>query len=153
MGRLSFTTELLPRGNASAVVLTDEQAAQIGEGPKRFPVTVTLNGYTWRTTVARMGGENLIGLARKIREDTGVQIGDVVEVAVELDTATREVEVPPELAEALANDPAAGAAYERLAYTHRKEFARWVAEAKRTETKERRVMQALEMLAEGRTRS
>ncbi|MCL2612372.1 MAG: YdeI/OmpD-associated family protein [Nocardioidaceae bacterium] len=153
MGRLSFATELLPRGNASAIVLTDGQAAEIGEGPKRFPVAVTINGYTWRTTVARMGGENLIGLARRIRDETGLEIGDVVEVAVELDTATREVDVPPELAEALAGDPAAGAAYEGLAYTHRKEFARWVAEAKRAETKERRVAQALEMLHAGRTRS
>ena len=77
----------------------------------------------------------------------------LVDVSVELDTAPREVEVPPALAEALAGDPVAGAAYENLAYTHRKEFARWIAEAKREETRERRVAQALVMLREGRTRS
>jgi hypothetical protein len=153
MGALSLRTELLPRGNASAVVLTDEQVAEVGEGRKRFPVVVTINGHTWRTSVARMGGEFLIGLSRQIRIDTGVDIGDVVDVSVELDTAPREVEVPPALAEALAGDPVAGAAYENLAYTHRKEFARWIAEAKREETRERRVAQALVMLREGRTRS
>ena len=153
MGRLAFTTEVLPRGNASAVVLTNEQAELIGEGPKRFPVAVTINGYSWRTSVARMGGENLIGLARKIREETGVEIGDVVDVTVELDTAPREVEVPEELARALAADENARTAYDKLAFTHRKEFARWIAEAKRAETKERRVAQALEMLHDGRTRS
>jgi hypothetical protein len=153
MGALSLRTELLPRGNASAVVLTDEQVAEVGEGRKRFPVVVTINGHTWRTSVARMGGEFLIGLSRQIRIDTGVDIGDVVDVSVELDTAPREVEVPPGLAEALAGEPVAGAAYENLAYTHRKEFARWIAEAKREETRERRVAQALVMLREGRTRS
>jgi hypothetical protein len=153
MGALSLRTELLPRGNASAVVLTDEQVAEVGEGRKRFPVVVTINGHTWRTSVARMGGEFLIGLSRQIRIDTGVDIGDVVDVSVELDTAPREVEVPPALAEALAGEPVAGAAYENLAYTHRKELARWIAEAKREETRERRVAQALVMLREGRTRS
>lgn len=153
MGALSLRTELLPRGNASAVVLTDEQVAGVGEGRKRFPVVVTINGHTWRTSVARMGGEFLIGLSRQIRIDTGVDIGDVVDVSVELDTAPREVEVPPGLATALEADPVAGAAYEKLAYTHRKEFARWIAEAKREETRERRVAQALVMLREGRTRS
>jgi hypothetical protein len=153
MGALTFRTELQPRGNASAVVLTDEQVAELGEGRRRFPVAVTINGHTWRTSVARMGGESLIGLSRQVRTDTGVEIGDVVDVSVELDTAPREVDVPPALVGALADDPVAGAAYENLAYTHRKEFARWIAEAKREETRERRVAQALVMLHEGRTRS
>jgi hypothetical protein len=135
------------------VVLTDEQVAELGEGRRRFPVAVTINGHTWQTSVARMGGESLIGLSRQVRTETGVEIGDVVDVSVELDTAPREVDVPPALAAALAGDPVAGAAYENLAYTHRKEFARWIAEAKREETRERRVAQALVMLHEGRTRS
>jgi uncharacterized protein YdeI (YjbR/CyaY-like superfamily) len=74
-------------------------------------------------------------------------------VSITLDEAPREVEVPPALAQALDGDPAAKAAFDGLAFTHRKEFARWVAEAKKDDTRECRVAQALEMLREGRTRS
>jgi uncharacterized protein YdeI (YjbR/CyaY-like superfamily) len=83
----------------------------------------------------------------------GVDAGDTVTVHLELDTEQRLVQVPPELADALAGDPEASAAFERLAYTHRKEFARWVAEAKKEDTRLGRAAQALEMLRAGRTRS
>jgi uncharacterized protein YdeI (YjbR/CyaY-like superfamily) len=88
-----------------------------------------------------------------VRDAAGVQAGDTVEVELELDTAPREVETPAALADALALDPQARSAYEGLAYTHRKEYARWIAEAKREETRRGRVAKALEMLREGRTRS
>lgn len=153
MGVIQFRAQLQPRGPAAAVVLDDDQVAAVGEGAKRFPVVATVNGYSWRTSVARMRGEFLIGLNRSVREAAGVQPGDEVDVAVALDTAPREVEVPEPLAAALNGDPAAAKAFERLAFTHRKEFASWIAEAKRPETRERRVAQALEMLREGRTRS
>jgi hypothetical protein len=153
MGALSFSATLAPRGPAAAVVLDDEQVAEVGEGAKRFPVVATVNGHTWRTTVTRMRGEYLLGLSRAVREGAGAEAGDTVAVELELDTAPREVEVPEALATALAGDDAARAAYEGMAYTHRKEYARWVEEAKREETRERRVAQALEMLREGRTRS
>jgi hypothetical protein len=153
MGAIQFKTRLQPRGNACAVVLDDGQVAVVGEGAKRFPVVATVNGYTWRTSVARMGGEFLVGLNREVREGAGVQTDDEVEVSLELDTAPREVEVPEALASALASDAEAAALFGRLAFTHRKEFARWVAEAKREETRQRRVQQAIEMIRAGQTRS
>jgi hypothetical protein len=153
MGSLSFSATLVPRGPAAAVVLDDAQVATVGEGAKRFPVVATVNGYTWRTTVMRMGGEFLLGLNREVRASAGAEAGDTVEVQLELDTAPREVAVPEALATALAGDDAARAAYEGMAYTHRKEYARWIEEAKREETRERRVAQALEMLRAGKTRS
>src|SRR4051794_3729580 len=153
MGSATFTATLVPPGPAAAVVLDEDQVATVGEGAKRFPVAATINGYTWRTTVVRMGGEFLLGLNREVREGAKAQAGDTVEVRLELDTAPREVEVPEALAAALAGDDAARAAFEGLAYTHRKEYARWIAEAKKDETRERRVGQALEMLRAGRTRS
>ena len=153
MGSLRLTTTLQPRGPAAAVVLDEDQVAAIGEGAKRFPVAATINGYTWRTTVTRMGGEFLLGLNKDVRKGAGAEAGDTVDVLVELDSAPREVEVPEALATALAGDAAARANYDAMAYTHRKEYARWVAEAKREETRDRRVAQALEMLREGRTRS
>ena len=112
-----------------------------------------MNGHTWRTSVVRMGGEYLLGLNREVRQAAGAEAGDTVDVVLELDTAPREVDVPEALATALDGDPEARAAYERLAYTHRKEYAQWIAEAKREETRQRRVAQALEMLRAGRTRS
>lgn len=153
MGELTLTTRLEPRGPAAAVVLTDDQVTAIGEGPKRFPVAATINGYTWRGSVARMGGEFLLGLSKAVREAAGVQAGDEVTVTIGLDAGPREVDVPPALAAALDADPPARAAFDKLAYTHRKEFARWIAEAKRDETRDRRVQQAVTMIREGRTRS
>ena len=152
MGSITFTTTLEPRGPAAAVVLDDDQVAAVGEGAKRFPVVATVNGYTWRTTVARMGGEFLVGLNREVRTGAAAEAGDEVSVALALDTAPREVEVPKPLADALAGAPEASAAFDGLAYTHRKEYARWIEEAKKDETRERRVAQALEMLRAGKTR-
>ena len=153
MGTIKFTTTLERRGPAAAVVLDDEQVAEVGEGAKRFPVLATVNDYSWRTSVARMGGEYLVGLNRAVREAAGVEAGDRVEVGIELDSAPRDVEVPEALAAALAADPDARANFEALAFTHRKEYARWIAEAKREDTRQRRVAEALEMLREGKRRS
>jgi hypothetical protein len=153
MGSLEFSTVLQARGPAAAVVLDDAQVAVLGEGKKRFPVAATINGYTWRTTVVRMGGEFLLGLNKEVRQGVGAEAGDPVDVAVRLDTDERVVDVPEALAAALAGAPEVQAKYDALAYSHRKEFARWVAEAKREETRDRRVAQALEMLKTGKTRS
>jgi hypothetical protein len=153
MGSLHVTSTLASRGPAAAVVLDDEQVAVLGEGAKRFPVRATINGYTWRTTVTRMRGEFLLGLSRSVREAAGVEAGDTVDVEIELDAVPREVAVPEALTLALAGDPVARAAFEGLAYNHRKEFARWIEEAKRDETRQRRVAQAVEMLRDGKTRS
>ncbi len=153
MGAIHFRTRIQPRGPAAAVILDETQVAAVGEGAKRFQVVATVNGYTWRTSVTRMGGEFMLGLSRQVRQDAGVQAGDEADVSIALDQAPREVEVPPALAAALAEDPPASAAFEALAFTHRKEYARWVAEAKREETMQRRVQQALEMIKAGKTRS
>jgi hypothetical protein len=153
MGSIRFTAELVPRGPAAAIVLDDDQVSTVGEGAKRFPVLATVNGYSWRTSIARMRGEFLLGLSRAVREHAKVEAGDTVDVELVLDTEPRDVEVPDALAQALAGDSVARAKFDALAFTHRKEYARWIDEAKRDETRDRRVVQALEMLHEGRTRS
>lgn len=135
------------------MVLDDEQVAAVGEGAKRFPVRATINGYQWRTTVTRMRGEFLLGLNREVRLRAGAQASDTVEVEVVLDTEPREVEVPEALAAALDADLQARGAFDALAFTHRREYARWIEEAKREQTRERRVAQALEMIRAGQTRS
>jgi hypothetical protein len=150
VGAITLKTTLEVRGPAAAVVLDEEEVAAIGEGAKRFLVRATVNGHTWRTSVSPMRGEFLLGLNRAVREAAGVEAGDAVEARIELDTAPREVEVPSALATALAADPAASQAFDGLAFTHRKEYARWIEEAKRPETQQRRVAQALQMLREGK---
>jgi len=153
MGSIQFRAQLQPRGPAAAVVLDDTQVAAVGEGAKRFPVVATVNGYTWRASVARMRGEFLLGLSKEVRQGAGAEAGDEVEVTLELDAAPREVEVPGALAAALAADPQVSATFAGMAFTHRKEYARWVAEAKQEETRQRRAQQALEMIRAGKTRS
>src|ERR1700761_2304610 len=152
MGEVKLQGELVARGPAAAFVLDDTQVATVGQGAKRFPVVATVNGYEWRTSVTRMRGEFLVGLNREVRDGAGVQAGDTVTLSLRLDTAPREVDMPEALAGALDGDPAARAAFDQLAFTHRKEFARWIDEAKRAETRDRRVAQALGMIRAARTR-
>jgi Bacteriocin-protection, YdeI or OmpD-Associated/Domain of unknown function (DUF1905) len=153
MGAIKLEGELVPRGPAAAFILDDQQVAMVGEGAKRFPVVATVNGYTWRTSVARMRGEFMVGLNREVREGAGVQAGDTVTLELELDTEPRTVEIPPVLAEALDRDPQAKEAFDGMAFTHRKEYARWIEEAKKEATRQRRVTQAIEMIRSGRIRS
>jgi Bacteriocin-protection, YdeI or OmpD-Associated/Domain of unknown function (DUF1905) len=153
MGEITLTAEIVPRGPAAAFVLNEEQVQTVGEGAKRFPVVATVNGYTWRTTVTRMRGEFLVGLSRAVREAAGVRAGDTGTLKLELDTQPREVQMPPAFIQALDGDPVARAAFDALAFTHRKEYARWIEEAKRDETRVRRVARALEMLHAGQTLS
>jgi hypothetical protein len=114
-------------------------------------VQVTANGTTVAARVARMGGENLLGFSKRLRAELGVEIGEVIDVAITLDAVPREVEVPAALAAAFAGDTAAKIAFESLAPSHRKEFVRWIEEAKRSETKQSRLEQTLQLLREGRT--
>jgi hypothetical protein len=153
VGSITLTAELVARGPAAAFVLDDEQVAIVGEGAKRFPARATINGAVLRTTVTKMRGEYLFGLSRAAREQAGIAASDTVTFTLELDTEPRTVEVPDALAAALDADPPARAAFDALAHTHRKEFARWVSEAKREETRERRIAKTLEMLRDGKTRS
>jgi hypothetical protein len=106
----------------------------------------------WRQAVADArdnGGRTYLGLRVEIRAAAGIEVGDPVEVVLEHDDAPREVAVPAALDAALDGDAAARAVYDALAFTHRREYAEWIASAKREETRERRVARALEMLHAG----
>ena len=149
-GRIAFTATLEPRGPVAAVVLDEEQVATVGKGAKSFPVKATVNGYSWRGRVSRRRGEFLLGLNKEVRTAAGVEAGETVEVELELDAEKRTVELPEALAAALAGDAKAKAGFDGLAYSHRKEYARWIGEAKKEETRQRRVAKALKMLREGK---
>jgi hypothetical protein len=118
-------------------------------GEARPPVVGTVNGAPYRTRLMRYGGKTVLGLTKQIRETIGADLGDELVIEIEKDDAPREVDVPEELAMALASDVPAQKVFDGLAFTHRKEYAQWIAEAKRPETRERRVAKALEMLTSG----
>jgi hypothetical protein len=141
----TFTTTLLQLGNNVGIEIPDAVVAELGG--KRVPVVVTLDGgYSYRSTTAVMGGRNLVGLNAAHRAASGAAGGQVVEVTIVRDDAPREVEVPEALAQALAADPVAAAAWQRLAYSHRKEHARAISDAKSEDTRARRVAKAVSML-------
>lgn len=144
---LTLTTPLAPFGPAAAIVLTDEQVATLGASVKNPPVTVTIGGRTARLRVARMDHQNVIGFSKAVRAELGVEIGQVVEAVIALDTAERLVDVPEVLAEALAG---AGLRddFDGMPYSRRKELARAVGDAKREETRDRRVAAALDEVRE-----
>ena len=144
--RFEAKLEATQGGGAVVVVPFDVQDAF---GSKRPPVRTTVNGYSFRTTIAPMGGRSLLGLNREVREGAGVAVGDIISVELERDDEPRTVEEPEDFAALLAAAPDARAAYDALSYTHRKEYVRWITEAKRDETRQRRLHKAIEMLEEG----
>jgi hypothetical protein len=145
-----YRTRVEPHGKTATFLHVPPELVE-ALGPKtRVPVRVTINGYTYRSTIAPMGGEFLLPLNRSNRAGAAVAAGDVVDVALERDDDERAVAVPGELAAALADDPGAAEAFGRLSYSHQREYAEWIAGAKRADTKARRVAQATERLRQGR---
>jgi Bacteriocin-protection, YdeI or OmpD-Associated/Domain of unknown function (DUF1905) len=127
---------------ATGFAVPDEVVESLGSS-KRPPVVITIGSYAYRTTVARMGGRFMVPLAAEHRTAAGVAAGDEVEVGIELDTAPREVEVPDDLAAALAAVPGARESFDALAFSHRKEWVRSVEEAKKPETRVNRIAKAV----------
>ena len=114
-------------------------------GAKRVPVKVSINGAEHRSTVVRMGGEYMMIVPKIFRDAAGVKAGDNIVVTMELDTEPRTVEMPADLAEALQKADL-GNAWEKMSYTHKKEHVNAIAEAKRPETRVRRIEKAIEMI-------
>jgi hypothetical protein len=124
--------------NATALQVPADAVAALGKG-KRHPVKVSLNGYTYRTTIAVMGGMFMLPLSAENRGAAGVKAGDKVEIALELDNEPRTVFVPEDLATALSKNRKAKAEFDTLSYSARKEYARQVESAKAPATRERRI--------------
>ena len=141
------TTVELGGQTATGLRVPDDVVVSLGAG-KRPPVVVTVGGHSYRTTVAPMGGAFWVPLSAEHREAAGVAVGDEVDVVVELDTAPRETPLPGDLDAAL--DDAARAHFHGLAPSHRKEWVRWVEEAKKPETRAARVEKTAAALREGK---
>jgi hypothetical protein len=145
------TTLLLFGPNNTGIPVPEEVLASFGRG-KRPPVRVTVNGYTYRTTVAPYSEMLLMPFNAQHRAATGLRGGEEIEVDLVVDDEPREVAVPPDLAAALDAEPAAAAFFAGLSYTNRKSYVTWIEEAKKPVTRAARVTKAVEMLLEKRTR-
>lgn len=144
---VSFRTTLWSAGgNNVGIVVPEEVVLGLGRG-KRVPVVVTVDGdYTYRTTIASMGGQYLISFNAQTRAATGRGAGDEIEVSLEVDDAPRTVEVPAPLAAAFAEDPAAATAWAALSYSKQRAHAESIEGAKTEETRARRVQKVLDAL-------
>jgi hypothetical protein len=133
--------------NATGIQVPDEIIAVLEAG-RRPKVKVSLNGYTYRTTVAVMGGIFMLPLSAENREAARVSAGDRLDISIELDTEPRTVTVPEDLSAALMQKPGAASTFEGLSYSARKEFVRQVESAKTRETRERRIAGILAKLGD-----
>ncbi len=134
---------------ATGLLVPDDVVSALASG-RRPSVQVTVGGHTYRTTVASMQGRFLVPLSAENRSAAGVSAGDEVEVELTLDAAPREVTVPADLADALAHDDEARQFFDELAYSHRKEWVRWIEEAKKADTRSTRIHRAISSLQAGK---
>ncbi len=143
---MEFTTELQATGgNTTGFVVPDAVVEELGGG-RRPKVVVTVNGHAWRTSIASMGGRFLLGASAAVRDAAGIAAGQTHTVAVELDTAPRSIEVPEDLAAALADHPAAAEAWKSLSYSHQRQHADAIAAATKPETRQRRIASTIAKL-------
>jgi hypothetical protein len=132
---------------ATGIRVPPEVVADLGAG-KRPAVRVTINGYTYRSTIAVMGGKFMLPVSAEIRAGARVAAGDAVEVELALDEAPREVAVPHDFAEALASDAEAQRFFDGLSYSNKRRLTLAIEDAKSAETRQRRIAKTIDMLRE-----
>lgn len=135
---------------AAGIHVPDEVVAALGSS-RRPAVRVTINEYTYRSSVASLGGRFMLGVSAEVRSSAGVAAGDEVEVHIELDTEPREVKVPADFADALDRDPAARQVFDALSYSNKRRLVIPIEDARAADTRERRIVRTVAMLHEGRS--
>lgn len=147
---MKFKTKILTAGKtATGIEIPAKVVDGLGAG-KKPPVQVTINGYTYRSTVAVMGGKFMVGVSAEVREGAGVKGGDTITVDIDLDTKPRDVQIPDELKKALAKDAKAKKLFGELSYSKKRLLTEPIARGKTAETRERNVTKALETLRSGK---
>jgi len=146
---MKFETVVQLAGKTATGIEIPPDVIEALGGGRKPAVRVTINGYTYSSTVARRGERYLLGINADSRRRAGVAAGDRVEVEIELDTGSREVEVPPDLADAIQAEPAAAAFFGSLTASQRKWFVQDVEGAKQAATRQRRIAKSVEMLRAG----
>jgi hypothetical protein len=149
---MRFRTTILQSGKTAAGIrIPDEIVEALGSG-RRPPVKVTINGFTYRSTVAVMGGTYMVGVSAENRAGAGVAGGDEVDVDIELDTAPREVAVPADFAAALDAEPSARRTFDGLSNSNKSWHTYQITTAKTDETRQRRIAKSVDALKAGRVR-
>ena len=146
---MRFRTEILSAGKTAAGIVVPPDVLDGLAAGKKPAVKVTINGYTYRSSVATVDGRSMIGVSNDVRKAAGVAAGEVVDVDVVRDTEPRTVAVPPALAAALHGNPAAKAAFDRLSYSNQRRIAEPIGATKSDETRDRRVAKAILELTGG----
>jgi hypothetical protein len=149
----TFQAEIKNAGGGGAFVEVpfDVQAAF---GSKRPKVRALIEGVSYRGSLVRMGSDcHILGILKDIRERTGKSFGDTIKVTVEADVEPRRVGLPPGFAAALRKEKAAQAYFNSLSYSHQREYAGYITEAKREETRAKRIAKTVELLKQGRSKN
>jgi hypothetical protein len=141
----TFDAPILAAGRGGACVHVPEDVVAALGDKGRIPVRATFDGVDYRGSIVSMGGEKVIGLLKGIREQLGKGPGDVVTVTLELDQEERSVDVPSDLRSALA-EASLSEAFSALSYTHQREYVSWIADARKPETRARRIDQTIDRL-------
>jgi len=148
--QFQFRAIIQNAGGGGAYVIVPVDVEKVF-GKKRVKIKATIEGEPYRGTLVRMGGpDHMLLILKDIREKIGKSFGDEIFVELEEDLEQRKVEIPPDLLKALKADPQALAIFERLSYTHQKEYVSWVEQAKRPETRLERIRRTIEMLTQGK---
>ena len=149
---MNFRATLLASGKtATGFEVPPDVVEALGAG-RRPPVRVTINGYTYRNTVAVMGGVYMLGVSAEHRDASGVAAGDELDVTLELDTEPRDVSVPDDLAAALEADDAAKRTWDGLSYSNRRFHVESIEGARTDETRQRRIAKSIGLFREGKAR-
>ncbi len=145
-----FEALILSSGKTAAgMQIPPEVVEALGAG-KRPPVRVTINGFTYRSSIAVLNGVYMLGVSNEVREKAGVSAGEKVDVELELDTQPREISLPPDFSAALQNEPEAKQFFEKLSYSNKRRIVEPIGQAKTAETRQRRIEKAVAGLREGR---
>jgi hypothetical protein len=147
---MKFTARLEQEGKTATGIQVPEEIVTALGSSKRPAVSVTLNGYTYRSSVAMYNGRFMLPVSAEVRLKAGVAAGDQLDVEIELDTAPREVTVPPDFAAALDQEPEARRFFESLSYSNKRRFTLNIEGAKTAETRQRRIEKAVAQLKEGK---
>ena len=140
-------------GDGGVFVVVPFAVAEVYGTRGRVPVQATFDGYPYQGSLTPLGdGHHALHVLKQIRKAVGKTIGDTVRVTLSRDVVERKMEAPADLAEQLAANPKAAAYFEKLAYTHQREFVRWLEGAKRPETRAHRLAETVELLGQGRKR-
>ncbi len=145
----TFVTIILQMGNNTGICVPDEIVQELGAG-KKPAVSVTVNDYTYRNTIAVMGGKFMISVSSDIRRMTGLKGGDKVKVTLELDTKPREVDIPADFQKLLEENPKARDFFETLSYSNKQRYILPICQAKTDDTRQRRIEKAVKDLGEGK---